>query len=160
VELVFDSKSDRESFLEASGYELVSENWVQSERIEHGVPLIPAELGPGDLPGEAGLEKTAVSFTKGCFLGQEVVARMHNVGRPQRGLFRVSGTIIPESLPVSLTDEAGKAVGELRSICTRNSGWLGVAILKKRYAAVGSLFFAGEAEIKIDGVLGSERSTL
>ena len=67
---------------------------AELERLYAGVPRVPAEAGPGDLPGEAGLDDDAVSFTKGCFIGQEAVARMRNVGRPRRGLFWWRGRML------------------------------------------------------------------
>ena len=53
-------------------------------RIEAGVPLLHVDFGPDSLPHETGLLKETVSFTKGCYLGQEVVARMQNLGHPKR----------------------------------------------------------------------------
>lgn len=57
-------------------------------RVERGVPRFGAEFGPENLPQETGLDE-AVSFTKGCYLGQEVVARIHyrgGVNKVLRGL--------------------------------------------------------------------------
>lgn len=83
-------------------------------RVAAGVALIPTEIGPGDLPNEAGLDTTAVSYTKGCYLGQEVMARLKSMGRVRRRLLRVSGAVaVPPSCPVPLW-QGGKAVGELR----------------------------------------------
>lgn len=50
-------------------------------RVEAGLPRFGAELGPDTLPAELGLVERTVSFTKGCYTGQEVVARMHSRGR-------------------------------------------------------------------------------
>ena len=106
-------------------------------RIDRGMPLVPEEIGAADMPGEGGLEHDAISFTKGCYLGQEVVARMHNVGKAQRGLFVVRGEgAIPE-LPLGLTNSDSKQVGELRTAYTDGETWQGVAILKTRFAGVG-----------------------
>jgi folate-binding protein YgfZ len=55
-------------------------------RIEAGAPLFHIDFGPDSLPAETGLVDQAVSFTKGCYLGQEIVARMHNLGHPKRVL--------------------------------------------------------------------------
>ena len=106
-------------------------------RIDRGRPLVPDEIGAADMPGEGGLERDAISFTKGCYLGQEVVARMHNVGKAQRGLFVVRGEgVIPE-LPLALTNSDSKQVGELRTAYLDGQTWQGVAILKTRFAGVG-----------------------
>lgn len=83
-------------------------------RVAAGVALIPTEIGAGDLPNEAGLDVTAVSYTKGCYLGQEVMARLKSMGRVRRRLLRVSGAVaVPPSCPLPLW-QGGKAVGELR----------------------------------------------
>lgn len=55
-------------------------------RVEHGTPVFHVDFGPDALPAETGLLERRVSFTKGCYPGQEVVARMHNLGRPKRTL--------------------------------------------------------------------------
>ena len=53
-------------------------------RIEAGTPLYNIDFGPDSLPGETGQLEDAVSFTKGCYLGQEIVARMKHLGHPKR----------------------------------------------------------------------------
>ncbi|MBS0188519.1 MAG: aminomethyltransferase family protein [Planctomycetes bacterium] len=55
-------------------------------RIEGGTPLYYIDFGPSSLPAETGVINARVSFTKGCYLGQEVVARMHARGHSKRQL--------------------------------------------------------------------------
>ncbi|MEO0484268.1 MAG: hypothetical protein AAF138_11665, partial [Planctomycetota bacterium] len=55
-------------------------------RIEAGRPLFNLDFGPDSIPAETGLLEDRVSFTKGCYLGQEIVARMHSLGHPKRTL--------------------------------------------------------------------------
>lgn len=55
-------------------------------RIEAGTPLFNIDFGSNSLPAETGLMPRRVSFTKGCYLGQEVVARMHSLGHPKQTL--------------------------------------------------------------------------
>jgi folate-binding protein YgfZ len=55
-------------------------------RIEAGTPVWGKELDDAVLPAEAGLDETHVSFTKGCYPGQEPIARLHYRGRPNRRL--------------------------------------------------------------------------
>ena len=66
-------------------------------RVEGGVPLYHVDFGPDSLPAETGLLDEAVSFTKGCYLGQEVVARMKSLGHPKKLLvgLRVEGDAVP-----------------------------------------------------------------
>lgn len=53
-------------------------------RIEAGTPLYLLDFGPDSLPAESGVLDRRVSFTKGCYLGQEIVARMHSLGKPKQ----------------------------------------------------------------------------
>ena len=55
-------------------------------RIEAGTPFYNLDFGPDTLPAETGLLNDRVSFTKGCYLGQEIVARLHALGHPKRVL--------------------------------------------------------------------------
>jgi tRNA-modifying protein YgfZ len=55
-------------------------------RIEAGTPLFRIDFGSDSLPHETGVLEQAVSFTKGCYIGQEIVARMHHLGHPKRVL--------------------------------------------------------------------------
>ena len=59
---------------------------LEHMRIEAGTPVWGKELDETVLPAEAGLEATHISFTKGCYPGQEPVARLHHRGHPNRGL--------------------------------------------------------------------------
>lgn len=121
-------------------------------RIQAGVPKVPVELGPEDLPGEADLvRKGGISMNKGCYLGQEVVARMHNIGRPQRGLFVLQGLGggLP-ACPVELSNTDGKVVGTLRNAVSTDSGWIGVAMLKVRFASVGDCLLCGDQSVRVE----------
>lgn len=138
--------------LSAQGVAMFKHEQMELERIAAGVPLIPSDIGPADLPGEGGMELDAISFTKGCYLGQEVVARMHNVGRPQRTLFAVSGEGAVPGCPLSIYNSEKKAVGELRSAVASDAGWLGVAILKHRFASVGDTLLLDAGAVMVERV--------
>lgn len=68
-------------------------------RIEAGTPIYHVDFGPDSLPHETGLIDQAVSFTKGCYVGQEIVARMQNLGHPKRVLTGLRFT--DETLPIA-----------------------------------------------------------
>jgi folate-binding protein YgfZ len=55
-------------------------------RVEAGRPRFGAEMGTETIPQEAGINERAVSFSKGCYIGQETVARLHYKGKPNRHL--------------------------------------------------------------------------
>jgi folate-binding protein YgfZ len=71
---------------EALGVEQVSEEAAECLRIESGRPRFSIDMGSETIPEEAGLNERAVSFTKGCYVGQETVARLHYKGKPNRHL--------------------------------------------------------------------------
>jgi tRNA-modifying protein YgfZ len=78
-------------------------------RIEAGTPLLNIDFGTDNLPHETGILNQRVSFTKGCFLGQEVVARMQHLGRPKIMLvgLQMEDDLLPiEGTPVFAADEA------------------------------------------------------
>jgi hypothetical protein len=98
-------------------------------RIEAMIPSVPLDVGPEDLPNEGGLDRDAISYTKGCYLGQEVMARLKSMGQVRRKLVRLSGRMAPpEVLPASLFAD-GKRIGELRSAAPSGDGFVGLAMI-------------------------------
>jgi folate-binding protein YgfZ len=98
---------------EALGVETVSDEAAECIRIESGRPRFLYDVGTDTIPQEAGLNERAVSFTKGCYVGQETVARLHYKGKPNRHL---RGLRLSE--PVSRGDEivlGERVVGEVGS---------------------------------------------
>lgn len=140
-EVIFGTAAAAAAFaarLHAAGVAATDLVWLQQQRIAAGIPLVPQEIGPTELPGEGGFEADALSFTKGCFLGQEVVARMHNLGQARRALYRVQGEGEVPDCPVLLRTAGGKSAGELRTAVALDSGWLGVALLKLHHVQAAS----------------------
>jgi folate-binding protein YgfZ len=70
----------------AAGAVAVSEAAAECLRIESGRPRYGVDLDESVIPQEAGLNARAVSFTKGCYVGQETVARLFYKGKPNREL--------------------------------------------------------------------------
>jgi folate-binding protein YgfZ len=93
--------------------ELLSEDELERMRIEAGTPRWGREIDDRVLPAEAGLTETHVSFTKGCYPGQEPIARLHYRGKTNRRLrvLEVEGSPEPET-EVLLGD---KVVGRVTS---------------------------------------------
>ncbi len=97
-----------------SGLVEASADEVNLVGIERGVPQWGSELSEEILPHEAGLERAAVDFHKGCYVGQEVVSRIESVGHVNRGLRGFSGDFDPETSPAAnLMTTAGEKVGWL-----------------------------------------------
>jgi folate-binding protein YgfZ len=92
-------------------------------RVEAGTPAWGKELDESVLPAEAGLDETHISFTKGCYPGQEPIARLHYRGRPNRRLRRLEvenakpgdEILLGEKVVGRVTSAvAGKALGYVR----------------------------------------------
>ena len=93
---------------------------LELRRIEDGVPRWEHEIDDRILPAEAGLDVTHVSFSKGCYPGQEPVARLHFRGHPNRGLRVVELEEVPEPDAALLHD--GREIGRVTSFVQREDG--------------------------------------
>jgi folate-binding protein YgfZ len=101
---------------------------AELERLRQGVPAVPTDIGPRDLPNEGGLDEVAISYTKGCYLGQEVMARLKNLGQVRRRLHLVRGAGAAPAPGAALYQGERKA-GEMRSSAVDDEGFLGMAML-------------------------------
>ncbi|HVS02867.1 MAG TPA: glycine cleavage T C-terminal barrel domain-containing protein [Thermoanaerobaculia bacterium] len=113
---------------------------LEAARVERGVPRWGRDYGEEHFPQEAGLEEQAVSYTKGCYLGQEVIARIHyrgQVNRVLRGVL-VEGRGVPPEGSELLYD--GRPLGRLTSVvqapCLGRVA--GLAIVHRRGADPGT----------------------
>ena len=93
---------------------------LEARRVAAGVPRWGRELDDRILPAEAGLDATHISFTKGCYPGQEPVARLHYRGHPNRGLRVLQLGDVPEYDAELVHD--GKVVGRVTSAVRRDDG--------------------------------------
>lgn len=112
--------------------EMASEAQMELERIRSGIPRIPADAYDGCLPQELGVEHVGVSFNKGCYLGQEVMARVRQTGRFTRVLKSVDLDGDPGTLPVAVIS-GGEAVGEIRSAATDDGQWIGLGVFRRKF---------------------------
>ncbi len=121
---------------------------TEALRIEHGHPLWGIDYDDSNLPQETGIED-AVDYEKGCYLGQEIVARIHYRGQPARRMCRLF--FEPGHLPVATgaaIEFDGRSAGTVTSACkSPGSGTpIGLALLPRR--AVEAL---PDARIQIEG---------
>src|SRR5947209_6132253 len=120
----------------------VAEAAAECLRVEHGRPRYGLDLDDTVIPQEAALNERAVSFTKGCYVGQETVARLYYRGKPNRHLrgLRLSA-------PASTGDPiqfGERAVGRLGSIAqSPRYGWIALALVR-REAPVGASVVVGD----------------
>jgi folate-binding protein YgfZ len=99
VDLVCDAERTEElaEAVRARGARDVSDDAAEALRVERGRPRFGLDMDESTIPQEAGLNDRAVSFTKGCYIGQETVARLYYRGKPNRHLrgLRLSGPAEP-----------------------------------------------------------------
>jgi folate-binding protein YgfZ len=122
----------RDALLDTGAVE-VSPEAAEILRIEAGRPRFGAEMGTETMPAEAGIVEQAVSFTKGCYIGQETVARLHYKGKPNRHL---------RGLRLSAPARPGAAL----RLGEKEVGTLGSAALSPALGAVGLAILRREAE--------------
>jgi tRNA-modifying protein YgfZ len=136
-----DSARLLEALLAAGAVEVTPEA-AEILRIEAGTPRYGAEMGAETMPAEAGIVEDAVSFTKGCYIGQETVARLHYKGRPNRHLrgLRLSAPAAPGAALRLGEKEVGRLGG---SAVSPALGPIGLAILR-REAEPGAELAVGE----------------
>jgi tRNA-modifying protein YgfZ len=122
----------RSALVDAGALE-VSQDAVEIVRVEGGRPRYGLDLDETTIPQEAGLNERAVSFTKGCYVGQETVARLHYKGKPNRHLrgLRFSEPVEP---------------GAELSLGERPVGRLGSSVLSPTFGPIGLALVRREAE--------------
>ncbi len=145
IDLLCDA-SDTEALTDAVavlGVAGVSEPTAEIVRVERGRPRYGVDLDESVIPQEADLNERAVSFTKGCYVGQETVARLYYRGKPNRHLRGVRSDD-----PLTAGDELhhdGRLVGRLTSAATSpRLGHIGLALLR-REAPPGSRLAVADA---------------
>ena len=131
--------------LTAAGAEPVTEAAAEIVRVESGRPRFGREMTTATIPQEAGINERAVDFTKGCYIGQETVARLHYKGKPNRHLrgLRLAGPAA-DGDPVRL--------GE------RELGTIGTAVLSPARGPIALAILRREAEPAATVEVGSDNS--
>jgi tRNA-modifying protein YgfZ len=136
--------------LQEAGAATASEAAAEIVRVERGRPRYGVDLDESTIPQEAGLNERAVSFTKGCYVGQETVARLHWKGKPNRHLrgLRFSEPADPAPVPPAVSGEAlrlgERVVGHVGSVVdSPRLGTIGLALVR-REAAPGDTLAIGE----------------
>jgi folate-binding protein YgfZ len=146
-----------------------SEEALEILRIEAGVPRFGRELSEDVLPDEARLSR-AISYSKGCYTGQEIIARLHSRGQVNHLLvgLRLGGDAVPDvgeeiwpdsddsgdsdDSTDSTDSRPGRAIGELTSIClSPEMGQIGLAFVRRAQAEPGT-------RLRIAGIAASVAS--
>lgn len=111
-------------------------------RIEAGFPAYGQDITEKNLPQEVDRDDRAISFTKGCYLGQETVARIDALGHVNRTLCRLqfAGPVVPAA--GTALEQQGQAVGEVTSAAwsPRAGAALGLGYLRRGHITLGASF--------------------
>ncbi len=126
----------------------VGEAAAEIVRVERGRPRYGVDMDEGTIPQEAGLNERAVSFTKGCYVGQETVARLYYRGKPNRHLRGLRFLGASDSAPAAVSGEevrlGDRPVGHLSSVVeSPRLGTIALALVR-REASPGDTLAVGE----------------
>ena len=142
IDLIASGSGDAELDVEE-----VPEEVVECLRIESGRPRLGLDMDAETIPQEAGINERAVDFEKGCYVGQETVARLHFRGKPNRHL---RGLLLSE--PVERGTEillGERVVGRVGSTCVSpRLGPIALALVR-REAAPGDTVAVGDAQARV-----------
>ena len=142
---VFVPAAGVEAVRSALGVPEVDEDVAEIVRVERGRPRYGIDLDESVIPQEAGLNDRAVSFTKGCYVGQETVARLYYRGKPNRHLRGLRLSAPAESGAALQLGE--KEVGRLGSVVVSPvHGPIALALVR-REAAPGDIVAVGEGDV-------------
>jgi folate-binding protein YgfZ len=126
-------------------------------RVEAGIPRFGADMDESTIPLEAGLENRAISFSKGCYIGQEIISRIKTYGQVAKAL---RGLLLANELP-ALPQKGdklffqGKEAGYVTSAISSPSrkAQLGLGYVRKEFNQMGTelalLTAAGESQCRI-----------
>ncbi len=152
LDLFFDASESHEVHARVStaGFTLLNEDALESLRILRGVPLWGAELDENTLPAEAGIEDRAVSFTKGCYIGQEVVSRIKSVGHVNRqlcGLRALDASPLYAGMRLVAPDDiGGKEIGRVTSAAPSaghgGAAYVALGYVRRDFAPPGAMLDA------------------
>jgi folate-binding protein YgfZ len=128
--------------LAAAGAAEVSETAAEILRVESGRPRFGLDMGPESMPAEAEITERAVNFEKGCYIGQEPVARLHYRGKPNRRLrgLRLSAPA-ERGVPLRLGD---RDVGTIGSVALSPAfGPIALAVIRREAGEGDELTIGG-----------------
>jgi tRNA-modifying protein YgfZ len=116
-------------------------------RIERGIPRWGRELTDQIIPTEANLEAASIDYSKGCYIGQEVISRIKMSGQTNKrlcGLVSVSGTPLRPGLRLAPEDGGGQDVGWITSAArsSRLGKEIALGYVKRGFNSAGSRFWA------------------
>jgi folate-binding protein YgfZ len=137
----------------AATYPVLGDAEIETRRILAGVPKWGVDLDENTMPAEAGLEERAVSYSKGCYIGQEVVSRVKSVGHVNRQLrgVRSSGPVSLAANSILYPPDAqsgSREAGRVTSVAsdpTNEHASIGLAFVRRGWESAGTVLAARPA---------------
>lgn len=137
---------------EARGGGAVTEDEWERARIRAGRPRFGVDFGDSHRPQEAGLRDLAVSFQKGCYLGQEVVCMLDTRGKLRRRLMRLRAETLEVGAPLEVE---GAKVGEITSAVADDGVVIGLGYVKRAHAEPGVRLESPAGAVEVAGPAGA-----
>lgn len=133
---------DADVIMTATGAAALDDGLLEAWRITAGVPVFGVDFTSVNLVQEAGLVPTTVSFDKGCYLGQETVARVHYRGQVNRRLCGL--LLVAPAKPGAALQLGDRHVGVLSSVAASpDFGSIGLAMLRREVVAGDQILVEG-----------------
>jgi len=141
------------------GFAVSDEGW-ELARLRRAVPKLGPDFGDRTYPQETGLDARAVSFTKGCYIGQEVVCMLEARGQVTRRLvqLRVEGASAPpQGVKIHADDDEGAEVGSITSsaLDPESNDAVALAYVKRKLAERGQRVRVEAAGAIIESIVGA-----
>jgi folate-binding protein YgfZ len=125
---------------------------TNTARIEAGTPCFRIDFGPNNLPHESGLLDSRVSFTKGCYPGQEVVARLQHLGKPKQKLvgLRIESDLLPVADAQVFAFVEGGSIGDAVGVVTSSGLAPMLGAVPVAFAMIGSSAYAEGTKVLVN----------
>lgn len=127
---------------------VIDEEICQSLRVESGLPQWGSEMTEETLPPEAGLDRNGISYTKGCYVGQETMARIKSIGHVNKTLVclqsKSNSTVAPETPLTIGSQNVGRITSTAFSPALQN--WIALGYVQRQHARTGEIVSAGSTE--------------
>lgn len=138
--------------LQSAGVRPCGQQAYDAVRIAAGTPVFDADISEANLPQEVNRDARAISFTKGCYIGQETVARIDALGHVNRLLvgLRGAGRETP-GVSAELVAADGKPVGAITSVASshRFAGPIALGYVRRPHVAPGTELRAGDVSLRV-----------
>jgi tRNA-modifying protein YgfZ len=133
----------------ATRHQFIGPDALETLRIEEGIPRWDRELTSEIIPPEAGLDRRAIDYEKGCYIGQEVISRMKMSGQMRQ---RLCGLTATEKLSTGLElRAAGKIAGKITSatFSPRLRAYIALAMIKRDFTEPGTELSAPDGSLTV-----------